>query len=100
MRQLEYKWDSACNCCHKFLQNKINHWIRNKIEGLEIKPDLVWINSGELFGPLCLKTLKQMNVPIVLYNNDDPTGNRDGQRFAMLLKAIPFYDLTVVMRNE
>jgi hypothetical protein len=62
-------------------------------------PDLVWVNSGELFGPGCLKVLKGLSCPIFLYNNDDPTGGRDGRRFDSLLKALPYYDVCAVMRE-
>lgn len=86
---------------YRFLQSKIQRWIENEILSKMIRrPDVVWVNSGELFGPACIQRLKKLNAPIVLYNNDDPTGGRDGQRFAMLMDAIPHYDLTVVMRNE
>jgi spore maturation protein CgeB len=60
--------------------------------------DLVWINSGELFGSACVGYLKQLGVPVVLYCNDDPTGIRDGNRFKQVKRAIPNYDLCVVPR--
>ncbi len=43
--------------------------------------------------------MREIGAPIVLYNNDDPTGSRDGARFNTLLKAIPYYDLCVVRRQ-
>ena len=86
---------------YRFLQNRIQGWIENEILNKPVvKPDVTWINSGELFGPRCIQLLKKLKAPVVLYNNDDPTGGRDGQRFAMLLEAIHNYDLTVVMRHQ
>lgn len=83
---------------YKFLQKKIKIWISKNIPNQDY--DLVWINSGELFGTSALDLLKStFKTTIILYNNDDPTGGRDGNRFNMLLKAIPKYDLCVVMRE-
>ena len=57
--------------------------------------DLIWINGGELFGVLALRLLRTAGVPILLFNNDDPTGLRDGRRFDTLKQALPHYDLCV-----
>ena len=61
--------------------------------------DLIWVNSGEWIGKECLTYLKQKQCPLVLYVNDDPTGGRDGRRFLTLNKALPIYDLCVVVRQ-
>lgn len=83
---------------YKFLQKKVKRWI-NLIASKE-KYDLIWVNSGELFGADNIAYLKsRFETFIILYNNDDPTGGRDGRRFDMLLKAIPEYDMCVVMRD-
>jgi len=83
---------------YRFLQKKVQNWINTSIPKNDI--DLVWINSGELFGLKNIKLLKtKFKKPILLYNNDDPTGGRDGNRFNMLLTAIPEYDMCVVMRE-
>jgi spore maturation protein CgeB len=62
--------------------------------------DVVWIDSGEFFGPRPLVQLKRTGAPLVLYNVDDPTGQRDGNRFKSLRAALPLYDLCAVVRNE
>ena len=80
------------------IQGAILNWISQIMED-SIRPDIVWVNSGELFGKKCLQKLKAYQCPIVLYNNDDPTGHRDGRRFRSLIPAIPLYDLCVVMRE-
>jgi len=83
-----------------FLQRKIERWLTTELKREVVKPDLIWVDSGELFGPASLRILKSMNCPIVLYNIDDPTGKRDGRRFASLIKAIAMYDRVVVVRKE
>ncbi|WP_257668493.1 CgeB family protein [Parapedobacter tibetensis] len=80
---------------YRFLQSKISNWIRQIIDGVD-GMDTIWVNSGELLGPECIKILKTLGCPIILYNNDDPTGKRDGRRFNSLLKALPYYNLCVV----
>tara|TARA_R110000751_G_scaffold1474_8_gene5579 strand:- start:5722 stop:6783 length:1062 start_codon:yes stop_codon:yes gene_type:complete len=81
-----------------FLQKQLAKNIKMLLQR-EVGYDLIWINAGEYHGPQVLKLLKETGKPIVLYNNDDPTGGRDGQRFRSLLKAIPFYDVCAVMRD-
>lgn len=82
-----------------FTQLIIQKWIKKLLTNLKLI-DLIWIDSGELFGPKCLKELKSLKCPIVLYNHDDPTGKRDGNRFYLLQKSIQYYDLCVVVRAE
>lgn len=82
-----------------FLQNKIKYWLLNLLSNSE-NIDLIWIDSGELFGVQCLKILKSIHKPIILYNVDDPTGKRDGNRFRSLIKALPLYNLVVIVREE
>ena len=99
--QLQSRWLGPLHfrTGYRFLNGQVNSWLKETIAN-ESKPDLIWVDSGELFGPQSLKILKQMNCPIVLYNVDDPTGKRDGKRFASLISAITSYDLVVVVRKE
>lgn len=83
---------------YRFLQKSIYCKIKAVLEVGETF-DLVWVNGGEYFGPKVLQLLQKTNKKIVLYNNDDPTGRRDGNRFDSLLKSLPYYDLCVVMRE-
>jgi hypothetical protein len=69
-------------------------WLRSL--KIERNNQLIWINSGELFGADCLKYLQSLKVPVVLYNNDDPTGKRDGRRFRMVKEALSYYHLCAV----
>lgn len=82
----------------RFLQSQMLRWLEEKLMESD-QPDLIWVNGGEYFGIECLQLLKKKGCPVVLYNNDDPTGGRDGRRFDSLLKAAPEYDLVVVMRD-
>jgi spore maturation protein CgeB len=99
VRKNKYLWPFHYRTGYRFLQGKMKKWSRSVIQQTQ-KPDLIWVNSGELLGAGCLKILKNAGCPIVLYNNDDPTGGRDGRRFDSLLKAIPFYDLCAVLREQ
>ncbi|WP_353195935.1 glycosyltransferase [Parapedobacter defluvii] len=79
---------------YKFLQRQVTNFLKKRIN--VGNPDLIWVNGGELLGRKSLQVLKALRTPIVLYNNDDPTGTRDGRRFDSLRKALPYYDLCVV----
>lgn len=83
---------------YTFLQSRLQKWVKQTIDKIPAT-DLVWVNSGELLGPECLRIIKTLGKPVILYNNDDPTGGRDGRRFGSLLKAIREYDLCLVLRK-
>ncbi|BAV04289.1 hypothetical protein FLA_0275 [Filimonas lacunae] len=80
---------------YAFLQPVVAKWLTAQLSVLP-KPDLIWVNSGELIGRQAALVLKAVGCPMVLYNNDDPTGKRDGNRFKSLLKGLRYYDLCVV----
>ncbi|MBK1442223.1 glycosyltransferase [Parapedobacter sp. ISTM3] len=84
---------------YRALQAQLKKWIRRLLEDTT-RYDIVWVDSGELFGVSCLSLLKSFKCPVILYNIDDPTGRRDKGRFKTLLKAIRHYDLVVVVRKE
>ncbi|WP_432708694.1 CgeB family protein [Pedobacter sp.] len=84
---------------YRLLQSLMIKWVMQVLDTIE-KPDLIWVDSGELLGFNCVKMLKSLGCPVVIYNVDDPTGKRDGARFRSLLKAITLYDLVVVVRKE
>jgi spore maturation protein CgeB len=83
-----------------FLQGAIRRWLVSALKNVPIKPDVVWVDMGEVLGPSCISVLKSLNCPIVNYNVDDPTGKRDGNRFYSFIKSIPLYDLIAVVREE
>jgi len=81
---------------YHFLQSRIIQFLKF-INFLDV--DVIWINGGELFGKNALQYIRNLNIPTILYNNDDPTGGRDGMRFHSLLSSLPYFDLCVVMRQ-
>lgn len=95
-------WRGAINfrTGYTFLQGEMSQWLQNAIADLARKPDVIWVDMGELFGPECVRVLKKCGCPIIMYNVDDPTGKRDGERFRSLIKALPLYDLIGVVRME
>jgi hypothetical protein len=82
-----------------FLQKSVFSWLISIIHNSSAI-DLIWVDSGELFGSNTLLLLKTLDVPVVLFNHDDPTGVRDGKRFASLKKSLPMYDLVTAVRDE
>ena len=85
---------------YRLLQTPMANRLTAALRNVPQRPDLVWVDSGELLGPASLKVLKRLGCPVVLYNVDDPTGQRDGRRFDSLLRAMPDYDLVAVVRAE
>ena len=86
---------------YKLLQRRLLACLQNHDWIWSLKPDLIWIDSGELFGPLLLRAFAiNFSCPIILYNIDDPLGRRDFRRFAMLRQALPFYSICVFIRHE
>lgn len=67
--------------------------------GLEVRPDLVWVDKGLFVRPGSLDAVKvSTGAFLVHYNPDDPFGAyRRGWR--VFLRAIPFYDLHFVPRE-
>ena len=69
--------------------------ILDRIEGSQY--DLTWVNGGHLVGAGLVRTLRRFG-PVVNYNNDDPLGGRDRRVWTAYKRAIPEYDLHIVMR--
>jgi hypothetical protein len=84
---------------YRLLQRKTCAWVEEILQLHSNWPELIWVNSGELIGAAAVKKLRQFGAPMILYNNDDPTGGRDGRRFDSLIAALPSYDLCAVLRE-
>jgi len=64
------------------------------------RPALIFVNQGEFLGPVLLRRLGSLNVPIVNYTNDNPFAGRDGMRFRLYRDALPRYSLLAIAREE
>jgi spore maturation protein CgeB len=84
---------------YRLLQPLMLQWLRSVLANAT-QPDLIWVDSGELFGRKCIQLLRKMSCPVILYNVDDPTGKRDGKRFYSLLQSLRLYDLVTIVRKE
>jgi hypothetical protein len=84
-----------------FLQRNLLKGLVHFFSTFKETPSLIWIDSGELFGPSSLKfLLDKFACPIVLYNIDDPTGSRDYLRFHLLRRSLRFYSICAFIRRE
>ncbi|MES1992847.1 MAG: glycosyltransferase [Pseudomonadota bacterium] len=84
---------------YRLLQGAACAWVDRLLRQHAAWPEMVWVNGGELIGAAAANKLRQLGAPVVLYNNDDPTGKRDGRRFDSLQAALPAYDLCAVLRE-
>jgi hypothetical protein len=62
--------------------------------------DLAWVDGGSELAPGFHRWLRHRGMKIVNYNVDDPFGDRDGRKWDLYRAALPYHDLTVVVRNE
>lgn len=84
---------------YRLLQGAACAWVDGLLRQHAAWPEMVWVNGGELIGAAAANKLRQFGAPVILYNNDDPTGKRDGRRFDSLRAALPAYDLCAVLRE-
>lgn len=86
---------------YRLLQRRLLKKIQNSMGHIAHSPDLIWVNGGSLLGPDCLKWLRfKFACKIILYQNDDPTGSRDGNCFLSVQDGLPIYDLCALVRPE
>lgn len=86
---------------YRFLQRRLLWELKISLNSVNPSPCLIWVDSGELFGPRLLRWLSShFGCPLILYNVDDPTGPRDALRFHNLKSAISHYSLCVFVRHE
>jgi len=64
------------------------------------RPDVIWVNQGELLGRGSLTRLRALGVPIVNYANDNPFSPECHRRFTQYRRALDLYDLVVVVFEE
>ena len=61
--------------------------------------DLAFVDSGSLVTRRAVRALRRRAGHVVNFNHDDPYGRRDWTRFSAYRKAVPEYDLVVVVRQ-
>jgi spore maturation protein CgeB len=81
---------------YALLRAVVRKWVLAQVAGQKF--DMCFVDSGELLSLEAVNDLHQFAPKIALFNHDDPTGPRDGNRFNTLKKAIPGYDLCLVVR--
>jgi spore maturation protein CgeB len=62
--------------------------------------DLCYVDGGEWVPPKVVAVLRAHAGRVINYNIDDPLGPRDRARFRAYRQSLPFYDLSVVMREQ
>jgi spore maturation protein CgeB len=82
---------------YALLRAVVRKWVLAQVAGQKF--DMCFVDSGELLSLEAVNDLHQFAPKIALFNHDDPTGPRDGNRFNTLKKALPGYDLCLVARS-
>ena len=86
---------------YRFLQRRLLRMLKTTGGIRSLSADLVWVDSGELYGPRVLQWISShFDCPIILYNVDDPLGPRDASRFQSLKASLSCYSLCVFIRQE
>ena len=87
----------------RFVDEPIIDKINNDLVDIftKTKPDVVFINRGNLIKPQTLLRMKDsFSCRLVSFNNDDPFGAQKGKRiWKYFVDAIPYYDLHFVFRS-
>jgi len=65
----------------------------------EAEFDVIWVDGGSLISPELLRDLKSHARVTINYNIDDPYGTRDSNKWRLYRRAVPEYDLVVVVRD-
>ncbi len=86
---------------YRFLQRRLLQALKAVVGISGLSADLIWVDSGEIYGPSVLQWISSnFDCPIILYNIDDPLGTRDGRRFQSLKASMSRYSLCVFVRQE
>lgn len=88
----------VCDVGSHLFENRVRSGLAKSLKGRRF--DLIWVNSGELFGARTIRALREFAPKIVNYNNDDPFNEIGKRRFALFRQAIPEYDLLAVLRTQ
>ena len=86
-------YHTGAYCLDGFIRTRVLGAIRSA------KFDLVWVDWGDLICAGLVRDLKRQARFVINYNVDDPYGPRDGFKWRLYLRSVPFYDLVVVVRD-
>ncbi|CAA6693605.1 MULTISPECIES: glycosyltransferase [unclassified Lentimonas] len=76
----------------------LNFCLKQKMKGKDF--DLAWLDTGAEVSPSFHRWLKKRGMKIINYNVDDPFSSRDGNKWNLYRKSVPYHDLTAVVRQE
>jgi len=90
---------------YRLFANWVDIRLRRKIakelsRGHQEQVDLVWMDGCPQLPVPFYRWVKTQGLRIVNYNVDDPFGRRDRRKWDLYLAAVPYHDLTVVVREE
>jgi spore maturation protein CgeB len=76
-------------------------YIEHRLKALirELTFDLVWIDGAPELSTHFYQWLHRRGCIIVNYVTDDPFGGRDGRKWDLYRQALPWHDVTVVLRE-
>ena len=92
--QSRFHWETGSLLCEKSVADQILASLGEK------KFDLTWVDNGRSVGPVLVRELQRRHGPVINYNVDDPYGRRDRFAWSLYKKAVPAYNLVVVVREE
>lgn len=92
--QARLHWETGCLLCERHVAAQVLAALG------ESKFDLTWVDNGRSVGPALVRELQRRHGPVVNYNVDDPYGRRDRLAWSLYKKAVPAYNLVVVVREE
>jgi spore maturation protein CgeB len=81
----------------RVLSVRVAKFVGARLEGF--KPDLVWVDNGSLVSRELVAAFRKSGARVVNFNHDDPYGKRDWTRFKEYRRAVPEYDLLIVVRE-
>lgn len=84
---------------YRFLQSAVERWTDFWLSGFK-GFEIAWVDNGELLGARSVRRLNAARLSTVLFNHDDPTGQRDGRRFGSLRGALALYEVCAVVRQQ
>jgi spore maturation protein CgeB len=78
------------------LGGTVRRYVLSQVKGAAF--DMVFVDSGELLDSATIRDLKKLGNIVANYNQDNPYVPRDGLKWRLFLKALPFYDVVATHR--